>query len=165
MFNRSKIRYACYRRQKNTQAESHLALIEEVEKVLLPRRLVYRDLPPLRECSDARLRRSDLLRLGKIHVPTNGLSPNLPGGAAARAHCRRVRTAGPRRRAAATAAARRRPGDFAVAKRRRQQTAPSEFAFHYLWGDNASERKETVSHVKRASEGEGARARGREGEA
>lgn len=36
MFNRSKIRYACYRRQKNTQAESHLALIEEVEKVLLP---------------------------------------------------------------------------------------------------------------------------------
>jgi|FLMP01.1.fsa_nt_emb hypothetical protein len=36
MFSRSKIRYACYRKQNSTHTEEHQVLLDDVEKALLP---------------------------------------------------------------------------------------------------------------------------------
>lgn len=36
MFDRASVRYACYRRQKGIQAESHQEILQEVEKTMLP---------------------------------------------------------------------------------------------------------------------------------
>ena len=36
MFDRASVRYACYRRQKGIQGESHQEILQEVEKTMLP---------------------------------------------------------------------------------------------------------------------------------